>query len=89
MPCTYSMCMNYRAWFLSLCLLCAISHGMLVDKQCRYETFIAPALIINNITVFLQVYVTHYNYCIAAYTVAMAIVPSVTKTWLQKKECYV
>ena len=65
--------MNYTAWFpsISLCVRCNNSHGM-VDKQCGYETFIKPALMINNIAMFAQKYVT-YNYCTAAYTIAMAV----------------
>ena len=84
------MCMNYPVMFpcLNPCLSCATSHGFVVDKQCEYETFIAPALMNNNFAVSREMYVT-LNYCTAAYTVAMAIVPSVTKTWLQKKGCYV
>jgi len=38
---------------LSLCVRCAPFHGLVVDKQCGYETFIVPALIINNIAVFM------------------------------------
>jgi len=49
-----------------------LQHGMVVDKQCGYETFIKPALMINNIAMFAQKYVT-YNYCTAAYTIAMAV----------------
>ena len=49
-----------------------LQHGMVVDKQCGYETFIKPALMINNIAMFAQMYVT-YNYCTAAYTIAMAV----------------
>ena len=56
-----------------------LQHGMVVDKQCGYETFIAPALIINNIALFAQMYVT-YNYCTAAYTIAMAVVLFSAKT---------
>ena len=72
--------MNYTAWFpsISLCVRCATSHGM-VDKQCGYETFIAPALMINNIAMFAQMNVT-YNYCTAAYTIAMAVVLFSAKT---------
>jgi len=58
-----------------------------VDKQRKYETFIAPALMINNIAVFAQMYLT-YNYCTAAYTIAMAVVVCVAKTWVQKNECF-
>ena len=78
---------NYPAMFpsLNLCLRCATSHGMVEDKQCGYETFIAPALIINNIALFAQMYVT-YNYCTAAYIIATAVVLNVAKTWVQKKE---
>ena len=66
--------MNYPAWLpsTSLCVRCATSHGMVEDKQCGYETFIKPALMINNIAMFAQKYVT-YNYCTAAYTIAMAV----------------
>ena len=66
---------NYPAMFpsLNLCLRCATSHGMVEDKQCGYETFIAPALMINNIAMFAQMYVT-FNYCTAFYTIAMAVV---------------
>jgi len=39
----------------------------MVEKQCGYKTFIAPELMINNIAVLTQMYVT-YNYCTAAYT---------------------
>ena len=63
-----------------------LQHGMVVDKQCGYETFIKPALMINNIAMFAQKYVTS-NYCTAAYTIAMAVVLYVTKTWVQKNEC--
>ena len=52
---------------------------MVVDKQCGYETFIKPALMINNIAMFAQKYVT-YNYCTAAYTIAMAVVLFSAKT---------
>ena len=78
---------NYPAWFLSinLCVRCDTSHGMVVEKECGYETFIAPALMINNIAVFVQMYVT-YNYCTAAYTIAMAVVLYVEKTWVHKNE---
>jgi len=80
MPCTYSVCMTYPAWFpsISLCVSCATSHGT-VAKKCGYETFIAPALLINNIAMFEQMYVT-YNYCTAAYTIAMAVVLFSAKT---------
>ena len=72
--------MNYTAWFpsISLCVRCATSHGM-VDKQCGYETFIAPAHMINNIAMFAQMNVT-YSYCTAAYTIAMAVVLFSAKT---------
>jgi len=50
-----------------------LQHGMVVVKQCGYETFIAPALMINNIAMFAQMYVT-CNYCTAVYTIAMAVV---------------
>ena len=82
--------MNYPAWFpsISLSVRCATSHGILVEKQYGYETFIMPVLMINNIAVFAQMYVTYnYNYCTAAYTIAMAVVLYVTKTWVQKNEC--
>jgi len=45
----------------------------MVEKQCGYKTFIAPELMINNIAVLTQMYVT-YNYCTAAYTFAMEVV---------------
>ena len=72
--------MNYTAWFpsISLCVRCTTSHGM-VDKQCGYETFIAPALMNNNIAVAREMYVT-YNNCAAAYYIAMAIVLYAVKT---------
>ena len=72
--------MNYTAWFpsISLCVRCTTSHGM-VDKQCGYETFIAPALMINNIAMFTEMNVT-YNYCTAAYTIPMAVVLFSAKT---------
>jgi len=70
---------------LNLCLRCTTSHGMVEDKQSGYETFIAPALMINNIAVFAQMSVT-YNYCTAAYIIAMAVVLYVAKTWVQKNE---
>jgi len=44
-----------------------------------------PELMINNIAVFAQMYVT-YNYCTAAYTIVMAVVLYVEKTWVQKNE---
>jgi len=50
-----------------LCVRCV------VEKQSGYKTFIAPELMINNIAVFTQMYVT-YNYCTAAYTIAMEVV---------------
>ena len=56
-----------------------------VEKQCGYKTFIAPELMINNIAVLTQMYVT-YNYCTAAYTIAMAVVLYDEKTWVQKNE---
>jgi len=56
-----------------------------VEKQCGYKTFIAPELMINNIAVFAQMYVT-YNYCTSAYTIAMAFVLYVEKTWVQKND---
>jgi len=40
---------------------------------------------INNIAVLTQMYVT-YNYCMAAYTIVMAVVLYVEKTWVQKNE---
>ena len=50
-------CMNYPLLLpsLSLCLRCAIFHGMGVDKQCRDETYIVPALKYNNIAVFTMI----------------------------------
>jgi len=54
-------------------------------KQREYKTFIVPALINNNISVLTLLYV-NFTYCMAAYTIAMAAVPYVAKTWLQKKE---
>jgi len=57
-----------------------------VEKQYGYETFTMPVLMINNIAVFAHMYVT-YNYCTAVYTIAMAVVLYVTKTWVQKNEC--
>jgi len=57
----------------------------MVEKQCGYKTFIAPELMINNIAVLTQMYVT-YNYCMAAYTIVMAVVLYVEKTWVQKNE---
>jgi len=62
--------------------------GCKVEKQCGYKTFIAPELMISNIALFAQMYVT-YNYCTAAYTIAMAVVlyvEYVEKTWVQKNE---
>ena len=38
---------------LGLCVRYATTHGLVVDKQCGYETFIVPALNINNIAVFM------------------------------------
>ena len=38
---------------LRLCVRCHPSHGLVADKQCGYETFIVPALIINIIAVFM------------------------------------
>jgi len=55
------------------------------DKQREYETFILPALMNNNISVLMLLYVI-LAYCMAAYTIAMAAVPYVAKTWMQKKE---
>jgi len=77
--------MNYPAWFpsISLCVRCHTSHVMVVEKQCGYEIFIKPALMINYIAVFAQMYVT-YNYCTVAYTIAMAVVLCVAKTWVQR-----
>jgi len=73
--------MNYPAWFpsISLCVRCHTSHGMVVEKQCGYEIFIKPALMINNIAVFAQMYVT-YNYRTAAFTIVMEVVLYVEKT---------
>jgi len=56
-----------------------------VEKQCGHKTFIALELMINNIAVFAQMYVT-YNYCTAPYTTVMAVVMYVEKTWVQKNE---
>ena len=52
-----SSCMNYPLMFpsLSLCLRCAIFHGMVVDKQSRYDTYTVQALKNDNITVFTPV----------------------------------
>ena len=49
-----STCIPYPLWFPSLWLSfrCAIFHGMVVDKQCRDETYIVPALKYNNTAVF-------------------------------------
>ena len=86
MSCTSIMGTNYPVMFpcLNLCLRCATSHGFVVDKQCGYETYIAPALMNNNIAVSREMYVT-YNYCAAAYNIAMAIVLYAVKTWLKKE----
>ena len=72
---------------LSVCLGYATFHEMVAskDKQREYETFILPALMNNNISVLMLLYVI-FAYCMAAYTIAMAAVPYVAKTWLQKKE---
>jgi len=43
---------------------------------------------INNIAVFAQMYVT-YNYCTAAYTLFIAVVLYVEKTWVQKNEYWI
>ena len=85
------MCVTrpFLLWFPSLgvCLGYATAHEMLadVDKQREYKTFIVPALMNNNISVLTLLYV-NFTYCTAAYTIAMAAVPYVAKTWLQKKE---
>ena len=46
-------CMTFLPWFpsLSLCLRCAIPDRMVVAMQMKYETYIVPMLMINNITV--------------------------------------
>jgi len=44
--------MNYPLLFPSFCLRCTTSRAMVVEKQCGYETYITPALLINNIDVF-------------------------------------
>jgi len=71
----------HTSWFpsISLCVRCN------VEKQCGNKTFIAPELMISNIAVFAQKYVT-YNYCTAAYTIAMAVVLYFEKIWVQKNE---
>ena len=59
MQCT-SMCVTCPLLCISLCLRYATSHGIVVvvDKQLRYETYIVPALSINNIAVFLYMCLT-------------------------------
>ena len=56
-----------------------------VEKQYGYKTFIVSELMINHIAVFAQMYVT-LNYCTVAYSIAMAVVLYVEKTWVHKNE---
>ena len=90
-PAEASMCVTrpFLLWFPSLgvCLGNATAHETLADedKKREYKTFIVPALMNNNISVLMLLYVI-FAYCMAAYTIAMAAVPYVAKTWLQKKE---
>ena len=83
------MCVTclFLLWSLSLsvCQGYATLHEAVADKQREYETFIVPALMNNNISVLTLLYVV-ITYGTAAYTIAMATVPNVAKTWMQKKE---
>ena len=90
-PAEASMCVTrpLLLWFpsLSVCLGYATAHKTMadVDKQRGYKTFIVQVLMHDNNSLVTLLYLI-FTYCTAAYTIAMATVPYITKTWMLKKE---
>ena len=78
-----SMGIPYMLWFpsLRLCFRCAIFHGMVVDMQWRYETYIGLAFSYNNIAVFTWMSVT-LDFCTAVYNIA-----TTTVLWMAWRPC--